>query len=309
MNDFPGYEKIAESLDRWRLEPSAFRPTRKAEWVVTEKIHGANFCLAFDGQTVRCANRRAWLEPGEPFFGYETVRDALTEKIAALFHQLQPDQTDMACLYLYGELFGGGYPHLDVTPIPDVQPIQTGVWYAPDIRFCAFDLRVENTAGHRHYLDYAEVIKWCSEVGIFVAAPLFVGKYEAAMEWKIRFDSTVPRALDLPALPAETNLAEGVVIKPYREIVLKTESGDTIRPVLKRKITEFAEDKRFHEATKWQKPVASGVSPLDLLQWEASCRVVENRLNAAISKIGYVPGKTPQKAPLLFSLLTDEVRD
>ena len=309
MKDFPGYEKIAESLDKWRLEPSAFRLLRKAEWVVTEKMHGANFCLASDGQTVRCANRRAWLAPGELFFGHETVRDALAEKIEALFHCLRAEQTDIACLYLYGELFGGAYPHPDVIPTPGIQPIQTGVWYAPDIRFCAFDLRIENAAGKRRYLDYVEVIKRCTEVGIFAATPLFVGKYEAAMEREIRFDSTIPRVLGLPALPAGTNLAEGVVTKPYREIVLTTENGDTIRPVLKRKITEFAEDKRFHEATKWGDSRQAGVSPLDLLQWEASCRIVENRLNAAISKIGYVPGKTREKAPLLFMLLTNEVRD
>ena len=261
MKEFPDYEKIAESLDRWRLEPSAFRTLRKAEWVVTEKIHGANFCIATNGDTVRCANRRELIAPGEPFFGYEAVRDRVGPKVRALFQGLQVQHPETISLYLYGELFGGGYPHPGVTPTPGVQPIQTGVWYAPDIRFCAFDLRVENAVGKYRYLDYADVVTLCAEAGIFVAAPLFVGKYEVAMAQNNRFDSTVPRALGLPELPPGTNLAEGVVVKPYREIALLTAQGEPVRPVLKRKIREFSEDKRYHEATKWETPAAPTRSP------------------------------------------------
>lgn len=307
MKSFPCYEKIAESLGRWHLEPSAYRLLQKAEWVVTEKIHGANFCIATDGATVRCANRRTWLLPGEVFFGYEAVRETTEPKIRELFRHIHAKLPETVRLFLYGELFGGGYPHPDLTPVPGVQPVQTGIWYAPDIRFCAFDLRVENTSGEHHYRDYAEVVKLCADTGIFFAAPLFVGKYEGATEQDIRFDSTIPRSLGLPPLPTGSNPAEGVVIKPYREIPHMTVQGETIRPVLKRKIAEFAEDKRYHKAAKWTKPVAPAVLPLDLLQWEASCRIVENRRDAAASKIGYVSRKTPDKSSHLFRLLADEV--
>jgi Rnl2 family RNA ligase len=315
MKDFPGYEKIAESLDRWKLDPAAFRRLSKSEWVVTEKIHGANFCIATDGVEVRCANRRAWIAPDESFFGYETVREDLAPKLRELFRQVKADLPDVVSLYLYGELFGGGYPHPEVKPIDGVQPIQTGVWYAPDIRFCAFDLRIENAGGERRYLDYADVVKRCAEVDIPAAVPLFVGKYEAAAARDIRFDSTIPRLLGLPGLPIGTNLAEGVVIKPYREVAMTAPNGERLRPVIKRKITEFGEDKRYHEATKWQAPAvplapeAPKAPPLETLQWEALCRMVDNRRNAAASKIGYVSGKTPEKEPLLFRLLMDEVLD
>jgi Rnl2 family RNA ligase len=229
--------------------------------------------------------------------------------VRELFRRVRNDYPKMVRLYLYGELFGGGYPHPEVAPAPGVQPVQTGVWYTPDIRFCAFDMRIETGEGHRCYVDYADVLKRCTEVCIFAAAPLFVGRYEAAMEQGIRFDSTIPRALGLPALPSGTNLAEGVVVKPYQEIAITNAKGERIRPVLKRKIEEFAEDKRFHAAAKWENPAVPVVTPLDLLQWEASCRIVENRLNAAASKIGFVPHKTPGKASLLFTLLVNEVLD
>ncbi|MES2464026.1 MAG: hypothetical protein V4671_25930, partial [Armatimonadota bacterium] len=183
------------------------------------------------------------------------------------------------------------------------------VWYAPDIHFCAFDLRIEDQDGQRYYLDYSEVVKRCDDAGIFVAAPLFIGKYEAAMDQPLRFDSTLPRALGLPDLPAGANLAEGMVIKPYREVEIRNDKGEIIRPVLKRKIREFAEDSRYHEAVKWEKPAYPAAQALDLLKWGASCRIVENRLDATASKIGYIPHKTPEKASLLSALMADEVME
>ncbi|MES2463901.1 MAG: RNA ligase family protein, partial [Armatimonadota bacterium] len=163
MNDFPGYEKIAESPDRWRLDPSAFRLFRKTEWVVTEKIHGANFCIAADGAAIRCANRRAWIASDDSFFGYEAVRDDISPRVQLLFRGIQSEYPRTTRLFLYGELFGGGYPHPEVKAALGVQPIQTGVWYAPDIRFCAFDLRIEDQDGQRRYLDYSEMLKRCAD--------------------------------------------------------------------------------------------------------------------------------------------------
>jgi hypothetical protein len=42
---FTSYEKIAETPDQWQLDEAGFRQLEKVTWVVTEKIHGANFCI------------------------------------------------------------------------------------------------------------------------------------------------------------------------------------------------------------------------------------------------------------------------
>lgn len=47
----------------------------------------------------------------------------------------------------YGELFGGKYPHPDVAAHPDVRPIQSGVYYCPDLRFAAFDVAWSRDGG------------------------------------------------------------------------------------------------------------------------------------------------------------------
>jgi Rnl2 family RNA ligase len=304
---FAGYEKIAESADQWRLESSAYRLFRRVSWVVTEKIHGANLCFVTDGVSVRCANRRRFLDEDDDFFGFQRVRDALGGAVRETYARVQARHPEVTGLSLYGELFGGKYPHPDVAPVTGVQPVQTGIWYAPGVQFCAFDLRVEAGDGARRYLDYEEAVHLWERVGVFYAVPLRTGTYEQAMEHSIRFDSTVPRRLGLPPLPPGTNLAEGVVVKPVREIQAPSERG-MIRPILKRKIPEFAEDRRFHEAEKWTTAATGYDGTVDLLKWEVYCRVTENRLRSAVSKIGMNPNLTEELSALLAEEIVDEVQ-
>ncbi len=315
MSIFSGYEKIAESAAKWGLDPAGFRALRRVAWAVTEKIHGANFCFAVAGGTVRGANRRRLLTDDEPFFGWQTVRDVLAPGLREVAARLAGGGNDTEeTMFVYGELFGGGYPHPAVAPVPGVAPIQTGVWYAPDIRFAAFDIAV-GSGEARRYLDWERARAFLVAAGVPCVAPLRIGTYEQATDYPIRFDSTIPATLGLPPLPAGSNLAEGVVVRPVREIAVAG-AGGVIRPLLKIKIVEFAEDKRFHEAERWQEPSnvrQSAGEPLDRLKWEAYCRVTENRLDAALSKVGPPPPPLARNrgrwARELFALLYEEIRD
>ncbi len=72
----------------------------------------------------------------------------------------------MTRLYVYGELFGGHYPHPDITSTStstsastststsSASAVQTGVWYAPDLRFCAFDIAYDDATGQHTFIDY-----------------------------------------------------------------------------------------------------------------------------------------------------------
>lgn len=48
-----GYEKIPENLNQWHLTESDYRLFKKTDWVVTEKIHGANFGIIAKGRCRR----------------------------------------------------------------------------------------------------------------------------------------------------------------------------------------------------------------------------------------------------------------
>lgn len=306
MSEFYGYEKIVDSAERWRLDPKGWRLLRKARWVVTEKIHGANFCFVVEGDTVRCANRRALLAESDSFFGFQRVRDALQEQVREVAARVCKACPNTIRVFLYGELFGGGYPHAEVSSVSGVQPVQTGVWYAPDIRFAAFDLRIESKTDSHIYMDFEEAIAYWEQVGLFHTAPVHIGSYESATAYPVRFDSTIPSRLGLPTLPVGTNLAEGVVLKPLREIVIPTPDGP-IRPVLKRKLPEFAEDRRFHEAEKWTESGPKTQGAFDMLCWEAYNRITVNRWNAALSKVGRT--QTEQAQELFIEEIATEVQE
>jgi hypothetical protein len=103
---FTSYEKIPESPQHWGLDERGFRALTKVRWVVTEKIHGANFCFVVHNGTVRCANRREFLSPGDPFYGYQRVLARLRSQVleaAALASRGSKSST----VSIYGELFDG----------------------------------------------------------------------------------------------------------------------------------------------------------------------------------------------------------
>lgn len=304
---FPSYERIGESLEDWLGDDqAAFQALARGEWIVTEKIHGANFCVVTDGHTVRAAKRKAFLAPGDDFFGHEALLVHLAPAARELCARARAADPRVARVLVYGELFGGGYPHPEVAADPAVQPVQTGVWYTPRIAFAAFDVGVVREGDEaRAYLPHDEAAALCHEVGILHARPLLRGTYAAAIGFPLGFPTTIPALLGLPPL-GPGNKAEGVVLKPARPIALR--DGRTVRPVVKRKIAEFAEDARFHEAEKWAaRPAPAGA--LAALEYEASALLTEARLAAAVSKVGRLSSaRAEEVAALIVEDLRAELR-
>ena len=67
------------------VDERTYRDLARLEWVVTEKIHGANFVVLSDGSTVSFAKRKALLLPDEEFFGYQILAPSLTQLARRLF--------------------------------------------------------------------------------------------------------------------------------------------------------------------------------------------------------------------------------
>jgi Rnl2 family RNA ligase len=297
---FKGYEKIPERMDEWGLDERAHRALARADWVVTEKVHGAHFVLVTDGREVRPAKRKAFLDPQDDFYGHAPVTARLTAPVLALFaNQAQAflSQGKLERLWVHGELFGGGYPHPQVPPVPDVQPVQTGVWYAPGVEFMAYDLGVE-WKGYKRFVDFDAAAAAAAAAGVPFAKPLFQGSMRDALAFPHRFQSTLPARLGLP--PLADNWAEGIVCKPVPGQVVG------VRPVVKRKIAEFAEDERFHQATARAVPVP-GLDPVEWLVLEAAAHCTENRLQSALSKAGPLKPGDGARAREVFGLMVADV--
>jgi hypothetical protein len=77
---FP-YEKIPESLAAWHFSEADYRQLAKVDWVVTEKIHGANFAMRTDGNETIFAKRKEFLTDEEDFFGYHQMRPKLIDRL------------------------------------------------------------------------------------------------------------------------------------------------------------------------------------------------------------------------------------
>ncbi|CAF1103442.1 unnamed protein product [Didymodactylos carnosus] len=311
MLDYQGYSKISESTKSWTLEKSDNSTFKRTTWAVTEKIHGANFCFLCDqdGQRIRCGKRTELLCDTDDFFGYKRLLDATIPKIQQTYAfvrtTLMTQEKTLEKLYVFGELFGGSYPHTDVAKVPNVSAVQTGIWYCPDIEFYAFDAAVVLNGNDEKqiYLDFELCLKAFQHANLLCAEPLFIGKYEQAINFEIGFNTKLPAKLGLPSL--EGNKAEGIVIKPMREIMVNTNKG-LVRAILKKKIEEFSEEK-FNQAQKQEKKTE--LSDVDLLRFEIDALVTENRLNNALSKVGRVTVTQKDKINELLNVYVKDVID
>ncbi len=291
-HEFIGYEKMPENVKKWNLTAGDYQLFKKVDWCVTEKVHGANFCFLIENnKSVYTAKRKEILNYDEDFFGFQLVLEKYREVIQALGKELL-DKYYVDRITIYGELFGGAYPHEDVPQDDRVQAIQTGVYYSPTINFYGFDITLEKE-GERTYLDYKEVIELFEKYQVFYAKPLQIGSYNEVLEYNIDVNSIIPAWLGLPEI--SDNLIEGVVVKPMKELDLPTK----VRPILKIKSSRFKEDKRYHQAVNWNFDVTqfqNEQEELSFLWEEMQNLVTNNRLNNAISKIGFPSSEGQIKA-------------
>lgn len=223
------YPKIAT------VDPSAFTSGR---WVATEKIHGANMVVATDGTSVRFGKRKAWLDERESFFGWQLLRASLTAAVVQAHRSLGAP----GVLRVYGELFGGRYPHPEVAAVPGCAPVQTGIWYAPDLRFAAFDALWAPDDGDETFLAWSALVALGEGCGVAVVPVLGVGARSELRALPVRYESRVAPALELLLIAG--NVAEGFVLKPEGAM------APALRPMAKHKIQEF-DEQDFKGALPW----------------------------------------------------------
>jgi Rnl2 family RNA ligase len=249
------------------------------EWVALEKVHGAHFAVVCDVGGVRPAKRREILgdELLDQFFGVSRIWPAIAVAAGRFAEVLRNSRSDVRSVTIYGELAGGRYPHPDVPEVPGVQPVQTGVWYAPDLHWLLFDALVETPKG-THWISDETLCTAAAEAGLLCAPLLAAGPLHRVQELPRTFPTKVPAALGLPAIA--DNLAEGYVIKPAGEW------PGTTRPVTKVKQDGFAEDARYAGARPYLPPPEGATGVPAWLVAQAASLLTPARAAAAVSKLG-----------------------
>lgn len=241
-------------------------------WVATEKVHGANFVVGIAGSDVRFGKRKEWLAPDEPFFGWQLIAPALAECARVVARAATAPQ--VVC---YGELYGGGYPHPDVAAVPGLSAIQTGVWYAPDVRWLMFDVLVaRDDEDDGELLAFADAETLAAEAGLVCVPVLARGRRTDLDGTPVSAPTAVPDLLGFPAIAG--NLREGFVLKPDRRMAAGS------RPIVKRKLPDF-DDARFDEGPGWR---PGYLSEDELRAWIPRL-VNAARVASARSKVGEAP--------------------
>jgi len=264
------------------------------EWVVTEKVHGSNFSFWMNREGIRYAKRTTFLREDDNFYGWERVADLYYDRLKQLYiavgevFNLKIESYEIA---LFGEIFGGNYPHPSIERDTKSTTVQKGVYYSPKNDFYAFDLKVQG-----RFVNY-DIFEGCmKELGFLYAKALYRGFFQDSIAYPNEFPTTIPNVLGLP--PIENNICEGVVIKPVIDRIFPCGS----RVILKNKNEKFSENLSKDKTSLKQTKVASALSPeeqeiLDLVD----SYINENRLRSVLSKVGQVTDKMFGKLLGMFS--------
>lgn len=316
--EFRKYSEIENSFNKEFMEKVRFSLAEHnlngQLFVVQEKVHGSNSSFLVSGREkpLEFGKRTAKVKPGEQFFNYEELLGRYQDRVYQVWDLLLEKHPTLIQAQIYGEFFGGTYPHPDVPVVKGVSHVQKGVYYSPTHEFYGFDIRIwegdipDLTAEPGKYLPVEEVNDMLEEAGILWAKTLFVGTLDECLKYPNAFDSKIPEWLGLPSMAEGTNTCEGVVIRPTIPLYL----GNGSRLIIKNKNAKFTEKKQAKKANKTPgQPAASQSEALQALLPEAVAYVVEPRLDSVTSKMGEIESWTKSFGEIMGNLTKDALAD
>ena len=261
------------------------------EFVVQEKVHGANFAFYIDESGIKMAKRSGFLRDDENFYNCDVIKERYKEDLE--FLQLLINKSEgMDTMSIHGEIYGGSYPHNDVEKVKDIQKVQNKCFYSPEAEFIVFDMKVNG-----EYISNNAMHGFLGITDIPVSKTLFRGSLTECLEYPNDNLPLLPTERGYPAI--EGNMSEGVVIKSNAP--LRLPSGD--RAILKNKNAAFSEKKSVSKTpTVYSDELQKQID-------EASRYITENRLSNVISKIGQVEEVNQIFKTLMGPFIQDIMQD
>jgi Rnl2 family RNA ligase len=253
------------------------------QYIVQEKVHGANFSLIYNGRETLTAKRTGLIGENENFFNQKEVKERYATSLSLLFEHLVQKE-NIKTLTIFGELFGGGYPHPRVDVIKRAKLVQRGIYYSPQNEFYAFDILLDDN----RYLDVNSSNELFQKFNFLCAKTLHEGSLESCLSYPNRFKSTIPSELKLPEL--DGNICEGVIIRPIEPLFFNNGS----RVIIKNKNDDWSENNNLLDKEILKKLFHEGEALTDEAKYllgEVSRYISKNRLSTVISKIGEINPK------------------
>jgi Rnl2 family RNA ligase len=265
--EFQKYSSLENHYRQKTIDFYRMHGLEKVSWVLTEKVHGANFSFWSDGEDFKVASRNQFVDGS--FYSCTDIiekhrNDVL--RISAMF----PGKT----VIVYGELYGPG--------------IQKGIDYGTKKDFIVFDIKVDG-----EYLPWLELEEVLDKTEELRAVPelAIVDCLTDALAYNNQFVSELGR---LNGVESTDNITEGLVMKPLLRENFRI-GGE--RVIIKSKNDKWSEKSKKPKAPKTpteQSPLVAAIDPY----------VNANRLAAVTSKMGVI---TPKDFGLVIKAMTEDV--
>lgn len=279
--EFKKYNSIENSYQLDFLTEIREQGFYDQEFIVQEKVHGANICFITDGKEIQSAKRIELIFDEEDFYNSKSVQNKYESKIIELFNLVNKKFDSVNQVTVFGELFGGAYPHSDVAKVEKATLVQKGIYYSPDNDFYAFDILINAD----QYLDTDTVSSLFETVGFLHAITLFRGSLDDCLQYQNDFQSQISKLLGLPDL--KKNTCEGVVVRPVKPCFFRNGA----RVLVKNKNEKWNENNNYIDKEILKSILSKEDSLSDDVQMlceEITKYITENRLNNVVSKIGTI---------------------
>lgn len=284
VSQFYKYPSIENSYREEFVDKIKLNGYADIQYCITEKIHGSNTQIDYNRKTgeFEYCKRTCPIEQGESCYNVQKCFEEIKESVVDLADYLAPTvRGDLETVKVFGEVFGGYYPHPEVAKDHHASKVQKGVYYSPHNQWKAFDIAYTLVGDERvFFLSAEDFFLACGAVDIDPVPLLAVtNNLQEALDYKNDGESVVYEHYGLPKL-LDKNIMEGVVIKPWKVDLWLGQH----RIVLKNKNEIFSE--KSHE-----KKVNIQVEVPEIVKQaiqEISAYVTENRVHNVISHLGEV---------------------
>lgn len=273
-------------------------------WVVTPKIHGANFTIDVnDSGDFIVAKRTDVIQEDESFFNYQRAlakhnyKQLITSLMNNTYESL--DGRSPVRVTLHGELCGGFYP--DMPSIPGVSQVmkKNSIYYSNDIEIVLFDAKLYSNDTDYVYLNHHTLIEECNLLRITVAPVLFEGTLRECLNWSSLHNADLDETWMQFNMPQgiPDNIREGHVIKSLRTIF----KGDH-RMAFKDKNAKHSENGK-HRTPKERLEIVYDDEVIAMIE-DASEYININKFNSVVSKFGEY---TIQNFAEIMRLFVDDI--
>ena len=289
--DFKKYNSIENSYRTKFINQIVEEGHGDKEFVVQEKVHGANFSFWINQEGVKIAKRSGFIEESDKFYNCRAIEARYKEQMLNLWKSFPEDVE----IVVFGELYGGHYPFDKEHVKASEGAVQKGVSYHTKQDFIAFDVMINGK-----YTDVDTAYMLLEKYEIPTIPVLFKGSLQECLNYSNEFESQIYALHGLPKI--ENNICEGTVIRPIEATFLFGRE----RLILKNKNEKFTEKHGGKKEPK-EKTVEKLSPEVESVLNSFKEYVNENRLRNVLSKIGQV---TERDFPIVMkSFAIDVIED